>query len=347
MFLQYLLQTSITTNSLKSNRSLLDRALFTGAVLVAFVNLQAPAAVAGTGTFRDGKFNFCVSIRFNASPTEMQRIKDVLEVANQVLYDATDGQHRFGTISLINNSGASDQADVWIHFGGGRGDAGGLLAYGIRGRHINLYNAGFFQQPDTMHDALKIVHEFAHFTYGVDDEYRGPFTATGGEPFAACPGDDRNSPTLNYCIMDNFSAGARRLTTTYSVNEFCVHSNHDKPLTGATPDQANDTAQSATNHGDSCWETMSKIERKWRLNAPANLPQDTPPSTPPPPVVFTTSCEGQSQRVVLLFDRSGSMVTEERLAWAKKGAAILSNCMVKVISWGLCRFPLVPPSIFR
>lgn len=91
VFLQHLLPATERTSSLKSNRSLLNRALFTGAVLVAFLILQAPAAVAGTGTFRDGKFNFYVSIRFNASAAEIQPIKDVFEVANQVLYDATDG----------------------------------------------------------------------------------------------------------------------------------------------------------------------------------------------------------------------------------------------------------------
>ena len=123
MFLQHLLPATERTSSLKSNRSLLNRALFTGALLVAFLILQTPAAVAGTGTFRDGKFTFCVSIRFNATPTQIQRMQDVFQLANQVLYDATDGQHRFGTISLINNSGASDQADIWIYPDGGRGNA--------------------------------------------------------------------------------------------------------------------------------------------------------------------------------------------------------------------------------
>ena len=189
-----------------------------------------------------------------------------------------------------------------------------------------------------MRDAITIVHEFAHFTYGVDDEYRGPFTATGGEPFAACPGDDRNSPTLNYCIMDDIFKGTRKLTTNYSVNEFCVDSNHDKPLTGANPDQANDTAQSATNHGDSCWETMSKIERKWRLNAPPNLPQDAPPTTPPPAVIFDTTCVGQGQRVVLLIDRSGSMAEEGRLTNVKTGASHFIDLYADGDSLGVVSF---------
>lgn len=64
---------------------------------------------------------------------------------------------------------------------------------------------------------------------------------------------------------------------------------------------------------------MSKIERKWRLNAPSNLPQDAPPATTPL-VVFDTSCIAQSQRVVLLIDRSGSMANEDRLKWANTGA---------------------------
>jgi uncharacterized protein YegL len=288
--------------------------------VLATVLLLPASAHAGTGTFRDGKFNFCVSVRFNATDAQLQRIREVFGVASQILGDVTDGQHQFGTISIVNNSGASDQADFWIFPPPGLRATGTIGGYGLRGWHISLYYGTEFAQPDTIRDGLVVVHEFAHHAYGVEDEYysrmiRNP-DGTTTEIDAHCPGADRESPTLSYCIMDDITKGTRKTSFNYSVNEFCVASNHDKPNADGTG--AYDTAQSLQYHNDSCWETMSKIERKWRLNLPNGLPQDAPPSTQP--LVFNTSCAGQTQRVVLLIDRSGSMTSQSRLAFAKTGA---------------------------
>jgi len=73
--------------------------------------LSAQRTHAGTGTFKDGKFNFCVSVRFEATPAELQRIQDTFARASRYLADATDGQHQFGTVSIVNNGGAGDQAE--------------------------------------------------------------------------------------------------------------------------------------------------------------------------------------------------------------------------------------------
>jgi hypothetical protein len=275
--------------------------LFLGAVVFAAILLQPTNARAGTGNFSGGKFNFCVSVRFNASSAQITRIHQVFEVASQVLGDATDGQHQFGTISIVNNIGASDQAEFWIFPSGARPDAA-ASGYGFRGKHVNLYYETEFAHPDTYKNAITIVHEFAHLAYNVGDEYRR--SDSGPEIAARCPppSEDSNA-NLNYCIMDNWNRGARRLSTTYSVNEFCVASNHD-------PDR--DTHQHQKNK-ESCWETMSHILKKWRLNLPNMLPQDAPVQTQE--VNFNESCTAQTQRVILLIDRSGSMTTDNRLVY--------------------------------
>ena len=311
--LQHLL-TARTFYSRKSRRRFVSGKVFAVAILVAFFILQTPDAVAGTGTFKDGKFNFCVSIRFVATPTQIQRIKDVLQAANPILFDATDGQHQLGTISIINNSGASDQADLWILPSSGRGNASDF-GYGIRGRHITLFFSTHYQDRTILDGALTFVHEFGHHAYDLGDEYRKPGP---GEPAARCAGDERTSPTLNYCIMDHF------IVLNRTVNEFCVDSNHDKPPTNK-PEEGNDTAQSDEHNGDACWETMSKLERKWVLNPPSSLPQSAPPSTGLSPVIFNETCTGITQRTVLLFDRSGSMVNQNRFVFAKAGGAGFIN----------------------
>lgn len=231
-------------------------------------------------------------MRFNANETQLAAIRQRFDRANQFLADATDGQHQFGTITIVNNSGASDEAEFWIHPGGGRANAG---AYGIRRRHTNLFfGPNFSSELDR--NALTIVHEFGHQAYNLYDEYMQ--LATGGaELFARCPmpSEDTN-PNLSYCLMDDINRGARRLSTTYSVTEFCVASNHD-------PDQ--DTAQHSL-HGESCWETMSRLLRPWRLNLPNGLPHNAPHAAQP--VTFAPTCSSQIQRTVLLLDRSGSML---------------------------------------
>lgn len=69
--------------------------------LIVFVIALLPStSYAGTGTFKDGKFSFCVSVRFNATEVQLQRIRQGFEVANPLLADATDGQHQFGRIDI-------------------------------------------------------------------------------------------------------------------------------------------------------------------------------------------------------------------------------------------------------
>ena len=54
-------------------------------------------ATAGTGRFdsANGEFDFCVSVRFNATNTQLQQIRDGFSAGSQILSDATDGQHQF------------------------------------------------------------------------------------------------------------------------------------------------------------------------------------------------------------------------------------------------------------
>ena len=149
-------------------------------------------------------------------------------------------------------------------------------------------------------DAYTIAHEHTHHAYGVGDEYSGPV------------GDAEDAPTpdaanLNYSLMDNyFTRGGRSGGgATYTLNEYCVASNHD-------PD--NDTWQENINH-ESVWETIAG-QTRFPATAPANLPVDAPPAAQP--VTFVEGIGGL--RTMLLLDRSGSMSLNQRLDFAKLGA---------------------------
>jgi len=108
--------------------------------------------------------------------------------------------------------------------------------FGYRHFHVNLfYPINFTDNIDC--NALTIVHEFGHHAYNLGDEYRTP---TGPQGSAECAPLSAESPTLNYCLMDVWTRGGNKVQfKNYTVNEFCVASNHD-------PDR--DTVQESIHH---------------------------------------------------------------------------------------------------
>jgi hypothetical protein len=271
----------------------------------------------GTGTFTSGTFNFCVSIRFNATPAQIAQIETAFQNASQILADATDGQHRFGTIGIVNNGGAADNAEFWINPGGGRAYAT-LGKYGVRGEHVNLFfDDNFLAKNGADGDAYTIAHEMVHHAYGIADEYSGP----GGNAYNAPP--SLESPTLNYSLMDNyFTRGGRAGGgTTYTLNELSVASDHD-------PDKV--TWQTAINHM-SDWGTVATSR------FPAIPPTDLPVSAPPPfaPVTFVLGNGATAAMVVI--DQSGSM-EGDRLGYAVSGGQTFTYYLGSTDKLGVASF---------
>jgi uncharacterized repeat protein (TIGR01451 family) len=285
------------------------------------------AASAGNGTFKNGVYNFCVSVRFNATPAQLTQIRTAFQNASQIFADATNGQQRFGTITIVNDSGASQSADYWVFPMAGRAMAT-LGRYGVRGEHVELYFPSNFQGTSAINgfcpatgpmgadgDAYTIAHEHAHHAFGVVDEYSGPGIANGAD-CAARP----DTATLNFCLMDNyFCRGGRAFGTGYTLNEFCVTSNHD--LDGNTF------------QGPACWNTISSHSKR-AATAPVGLPTDAPPASHT--VAFNTGFGGL--RVMFVIDRSGSMITDQRLDLAKQAAKLFVNFMRTGDSIGLASF---------
>jgi hypothetical protein len=256
--------------------------------------------LAGNGSFDSGEFNYCVSVRFNASAAQLTQIRTAFQNGSDVLADATDSQHRFGTITIVNDSGASQSAEYWVNDGGGRAFAT-FGQYGVRGEHVNMYIDDNFQASSGADgDAYTVAHEHIHHAYGVADEYSGP---SGAAEDAPAP----DTATTNYSIMDNYftRGGNAGAGTTYTLNEMCVASNHD-------PDS--DTWQEDRN-SESAWETVAGVAR-FPITAPAGLPVSAAPASQA--VTFVEGFGGL--RAMLVLDRSGSMAINQRLEFAKLGA---------------------------
>lgn len=286
----------------------MDRLKCAGMLSLAAALAAPQAAQAGNGTFTGGRYNFCVSVRFQATPGQLASIRSAFTAGSQVLADATDGQQRFGRIRLVNDSRGSHQAEYWVFPQAGRAHAMPGMQFGTRGTHVTMYFPSDFTNKNGANgDGYTVAHEHAHHAWGVADEYSGPdptgqATSRQAEdaPLAA------ESPTLNYSLMDNFfTRGGRRTGGAYTLNEFCTAANHD-------PDH--NTWQHKV-HGKSVWETIASHPTR-RANPPTGLPVSAPPA--PHTVDFA---DGSGMRnVVLLIDRSGSMNSEGRLAAAQKSA---------------------------
>ena len=118
------------------------------AVVLLALALWPQASQAGNGRFKAGVYNFCVSVRFHANAAELAQIRTAFQNASQIFADATDGQQRFGTVTIVNDSGASQSADYWVNPGAGRAFAT-IGQYGVRGQHVNLFFDSNFQALNT------------------------------------------------------------------------------------------------------------------------------------------------------------------------------------------------------
>ncbi len=282
------------------------------------------------GVFQNGEFDFCISVRFNATEAQLQQIRTGFQNASQILADATDGQHKFGNITILNNSGGTQSAEYFIHPGTGRAYATDGK-YGIRGEHVNLYFQSNFQASSGADgDAYTIAHEHAHHAYGILDEYSGPNdngSRANNDPLKAENAPFPNTAGQSFSLMDNyFVRGGRATGGAYTLNEFSITANHD-------PD--NDT-----------WQTVSKGLSDWSQIAasrfPATIPAGLPVDAAPAAHTVTFSSAVGGLTTVMLLDRSGSMTTENRLDFAKAGAKLFTFALDPGDSVGVSSFSSSP-----
>lgn len=239
--------------------------------------------------------------------------------------DATDGHHRFGTVNIVNNSGSSEEAEVWVFLSNGT-PVGTYGKFGKKGQHILL--PGLFIQVladvqaywDSL-NAYTVAHEFGHHAYGLVDEYADGSGHSGPNISCAPPPADVCNRDLDYCLMDGFGqrggGGCPHPDRPITMNEFCVASNHDKANSSGFG--GGETAQSVFNHR-SCWETISRLKKAWKIPAPTQA-VSAPPAAQA--VTFGTSCG--TPKVAIVIDRSGSMTLDNRLSFAKLGTEQFIN----------------------
>ncbi len=339
------------------------------AVAVAALAGLTVGAFGGTGqnrTLPNGThaLDFGVSIRFDATQQQINRIISVLIGGSFVLADATDGQVRFGRVKLFNNEEGGAEAEIWIHEEEGvayTNNWGGW--YGQAGGRISLYYPNNFDRSliQDLQGPVNVpmqwytytpAHEMVHLLWRVWDEYIGPDDCCVRTTKQPCLNQNvcdcepfPGSKNATFCLMDNYYNRGGNFdvdppgTGVYTLNELCVASNHD-------PDA--DTTQEQ--HEVSCWEWIAQHSTR-ALDPPDGLPEDEPPQVPAP-FFEVLPCGGANGNYVISLDKSESMDTIDagdsasRLHLAKQGAQIFVNVARGGNNLGAIAFATTPDVIF-
>lgn len=277
----------------------------------------------GIGVYRPmlagnpGEFDLIVSFRFAASPAEIDEWRNVLFWSSNALAEATDDRMRLGRLIFVNNSGATDEADIWIHpppptpppgSATYSGAYGALLTKQL-GMHIEL--KGLTKQL-----VCQVVHELGHYALGLGEEYQGPnvgSTDCGGTVGASC------GAANNACVMEFGNAGleltgAGGFSAWGASTEFCSPGNHDPD--GDT-EQACLTKSPGNPAGQSCWETIAANYPDVTVPTP---PVATVPNNPPQHAGILWEQRTATPQIALALDESGSMQAEAAIDGVKFAA---------------------------
>jgi hypothetical protein len=275
---------------------------------LAIARLDVSSARAGSGTVNNnGTIDVTVNLRFPPSTGDLTTVQNQITGASQVLWDASEGQLRFGTVTFACGAVNEDLADMWIFPDPGRAGTsfrcdGTLL--GVSGAHVTQF------LPSS--SATVMAHEFGHLALGLGDEYseQSRFGACWG--FGPCA-EAANLTEQNHCLMQQPGG--------FTQTEFCTAGGHDTvmgeglPCTaGAAPCTDNcqffnpttsryETTQQTAVCGGDCWTSL--VNNFSFLTAPTGLPAAAAPAGFTNPT-FVNNCQA-TDTVLLVLDRSGSM----------------------------------------
>jgi hypothetical protein len=246
-------------------------------ILVFLFVFGTVSAHAGSGRFVNGRFDLFVSINGNASAAQLTEIQERFTQASELLWDATDGQARFGNIVIFNNNTGLEFADVRLTLGAGGANANGCRL-GVFGESLDIFTDDDIDGIPEQDAWQTIAHEWAHYAFEIYDEYKG--SGGAAECVAATP--------ATACLMDNYKIAAYE-----DASEFCWSGNHD-------PDSDSDQDNV---HNESCWETIQ--ERFPSMTNPAGAPTEAAPGAFVEPTFQVLT--NPTLRVVFVLDNSGSM----------------------------------------
>lgn len=319
---------------------MLKRRLTLWLAIFVSVFLLAQITVAGTGNITGGtpaKLNLSVYLGYDEQTPD--NWMSVFNEASKLLYNATEKQIQFGTITVYRNCpGKKETADVLIS-SGTEGARAHVLGLGRKGTHIFISQTHKSASGGAL-GQFGITHEAGHYVFGLYDEYH----LSGLKPtFTILPsGTPIKNPSEDFFCVSPKGQGRASIMdggTTVSPNnnrtEFCTRTSGGFSTSHESGYARSKTTKNGVDegtlyrnkqqlkHGKSAWETIVKVAASKygiTLNMPVSEPvNDTSGHTDLVKDV-TWKVEDCTPKTVLVIDRSGSM-SGSPIALAKQGAS--------------------------
>jgi hypothetical protein len=267
----------------------------------------------GGGAYLTGYF------LFPPSAADITLVEQQIVFANDMIWDATDGQIYLAQIRLTDDPRDRRNADVLFIAGpGGAGSNKLAVTRNNAATQYDLSNAGgartmLFQNFNVANREKTFGHELGHLVLGLWDEYSANRTGVAGVCGGRGPCIDTETQT-DSCIMQSYSSGNF---------ELCTSQNHDlvkgDGLTGARCQSADPCVRAecekwnaATNRFEtsrtanptlSCWEIL---QSRFPVFAVAPT-QSVVAAATPAPLTTIVNDTNPAKFVVVLADQSGSM----------------------------------------
>ncbi len=270
----------------------MKRGILLFSLMLFFVSFSAKA-MAGSGTIKKGKLDILVYFAYDEK--DFNSWKPLFNAGSKMLYDATEKQLQFGTVTFTTCRQLKEKADVWIlnDTSGGRSHLNGL---GVDGRHITLSQT-HKSTSGRARGQFGLTHEMGHYLFGILDEYKGFVgNVKGRDPLHYCV----TSNSTVGCIMD----GGTTIPTNNLRTEYCTTGfGATKHFKGAR----NAAGKAVKNNqeyyrGGSCWKRI-KDSGVGGLKEPTTQPSSSTAGH----VAVTYKISNGPLAVTLVIDRSGSM----------------------------------------
>ncbi|MCB0065487.1 MAG: VCBS repeat-containing protein, partial [Caldilineaceae bacterium] len=271
-------------------------------------------------------YNLVVSIEWPATVTQTHTISEALAAASTYLYDLTDGQMAFRSVTIYDNAQHWGDADIQISaqntirpYASIGGITSTLVAHPIRiGRAWNGNDAK--DGPWSAADGYRtIAHEFGHYGLWLYDEYFGYKFDSNGTILGRRPGDLFCTNKSNrHRETDDINASA--MDWQYSSTELS-----DRRVAALWGNLCQASAQwqlteKDFGHGESAWDTLARqfadhqSPARWQILRPSDRggllpgPHSLPTALPTWPQITIVP----NEVVELVNPATGITVTVER-----------------------------------
>jgi 5-hydroxyisourate hydrolase-like protein (transthyretin family) len=184
-----------------------------------------PAVVTPVATSPETVFNLRVSYYDTyenaVTNNRLDAIRANLKAFGTVLYEATNGKHKLGKVSVYFGGAFKDDTDIlWVKSCWPNANVAGYKKPGSRIEHCDTFDTTPFL-TNTMAGGVTLLHEWGHFGYGVYDEYKNDaVTCDVNNPGSPCKDDVPTDKTLMNSHWDSMTEtnGVSTLTDLRPLN---------------------------------------------------------------------------------------------------------------------------------